>query len=127
MELLALQKALPEIESLGAKLVAVSPEMPDNSLSTAQKDDISFDILYDQGNKVAESFGLVFILDERLRPIYAKFGINLEESNGDNTFTLPIPATYVIKQDHTVAYSFADADYTKRMEPDDIVEVLKRL
>lgn len=84
-------------------------------------------MLFDQGNKVAESYGLVFTLSEKLRPIYNRFGINLEATNGDDTFTLPIPATYVIRQDGTVAFHFADADYTKRLEPAEVVKALKSL
>jgi len=79
------------------------------------------------GNRVAEAYGLVFVLSEKLRPLYNQFGIDLPASNGDESFSLPIPATYVITRDGTVAYHFADADYTKRLEPDEIVAALKKL
>lgn len=127
LELAALQRALPEIESLGAKLIAVSPETPDNSLSTREKNELAFDVLYDKGNGVAEGYGLVFTLSEKLRPIYAKFGIDVPGFNGDDTFKLPVPATFVIGQDGVIAYAFADADYTKRLEPAEIVKALKAL
>lgn len=127
LELAALQRALPEIEELGAKLVAISPETPDHSLSTREKNELAFDVLYDKGNVVAETYGLVFKLSEELRPIYEKFGIDVPEFNGDDTFRLPIPATYVIRQDGKVLYAFADADYTKRLEPSTVVEALKLL
>jgi len=127
LELVALQRHLPEIEAQGAKLVTITPETPDNSLSTKEKNELTFEVLFDEGNKVAESYGLVFELSEKLRPIYSKFGIDLEKSNGDSTFRLPIPATYVIKTDNTVAYHFADADHTKRLEPAEVVRVLKEL
>lgn len=105
--------------------MTITPETPENFLSTREKNKLTFEVLFDQGNKVAESYGLVFTLGEELRPIYAGFGIDLEKSNGNSTFTLPIPATYVIKTDGIVAYYFADADYTKRMEPDEVVRVLR--
>ena len=127
MELAALQRALPEIEALGAQLVAVSPETPDHSLSTREKHDLAFEVLFDKGNKVAQSYGLVFVLDEALRPLYAKLGIDLVASNGDDSFSLPIPATYVIDRNGVVAYHLADADYTKRLEPDDVISALKKL
>lgn len=126
LELAALQRALPEMEAQGAKLIAISPETPDNSLSTREKNDLNFDVLYDKGNSVAESYGLVFELSEDLRPIYDKFGLDIPAYNGDDTFRLPIPATYVIDQSGKVTYAFADADYTKRLEPDDIIAALKR-
>ena len=127
MELNALQKVLPQIEANGAQLIAISPELPDNSLSTREKNELSFEILYDQGNKVAEEFGLVFILPEVLRPIYEKFGLDIPAYNGDDTFKLPMPATYIIGQDGQILYHFVDPDYTKRLEPADIVQELTEL
>ncbi len=126
-ELRALQAKLPEIEAAGATLVAVSPQTPDASLSTAEKLDLAFPVLSDGGNQVAESFGLVFTLPEALRDVYAGFGLDLPAANGDDTFTLPIPATYVIGVDGTIAWRFADADYTKRAEPDDVLAALAAL
>jgi peroxiredoxin len=122
-----LQLVLPEIESLGAQLVAVSPNMPDRSLSTVEKNDLSFEVLSDVGNHVTRDFGLVFTLSEELRPIYASFGIDIPAYNGDDTFELPMPATYVIVTDGTITYAFVDADYTKRMEPSEVVDVLKNM
>ena len=84
-------------------------------------------MLYDAGNKVAESYGLVFSLSDTLKEVYKNFGIDLEASNGDGTWSLPLPATYVIRQDGTVAYHFADADYTKRLDPEKVIEALKGL
>jgi peroxiredoxin len=127
LELVALQRSLLEIEALGAKLVTITPETPDNSLSTKEKNDLTFEVLFDEGNKVAKSYGLVFSLSKELRPIYSSFGIDLEKTNGDSTFTLPIPATYVIKTDGTVVYYFADADYTKRLEPAEVVKALREI
>jgi len=126
LELRALQQKLPEIEDLGASLVAVSPETPDHSLSTAEKNELKFEVLSDVGNSVARGFNLVFEVAEELRPIYDKFGIDIPGHNGDDTFEIPMPATYVIDTDGTVLHAFVDADYTKRMEPDDVVDVLKR-
>ena len=127
MELNALQKWLPEIEQTGAKLVAVSPEVPDHSLSTREKNALSFDILYDQGNKVATTFGLVFELPEVLRPMYETLGIDVPGHNGDETFLLPMPATYIISQEGEILYDFFDADYTKRSEPAEIVKKLREI
>lgn len=127
IELHALQARLGEITEAGATLVAVSPQTPDNSLSTAEKLDLTFPVLSDVGNVVARSFGLVFSLPEDLRTVYDGFGIDLPAANGDLTFELPVPATFVIAADGTVAWRFADADYTKRAEPDDVIAALASL
>jgi len=122
-----LQLTLPEIKALGAQLVTVAPELPDKSLSTAEKHALAFEVLSDVGNKVARDFGLVFSLAEELRPIYASFGIDIPAYNGDDTFELPMPATYVIGTDGTILHALVDADYTSRLEPAEIVEILKTI
>lgn len=127
LELAALQKSLATIEGLNATLVAVSPQTPEASAATASKLGLSFKVLVDQGNKLAREFGLVFTLSESLRPIYAAIGIDLPAANGDNSFMLPMPATYIIARDGAIAYAFVDADYTRRMEPNDMCAVLERL
>ncbi|NER49547.1 MAG: AhpC/TSA family protein [Symploca sp. SIO1A3] len=126
-ELRALQAKLPEIQALGASLVTISPQTPDSSLSTAEKNALEFEVLSDVGNQVARAFGLVFTVSESLRPLYAQFGIDLPASNGDETFELPIPATYIIDSDGTVALAFADPDYTQRLEPTEIITALEQL
>ncbi|WP_218079539.1 peroxiredoxin-like family protein [Anthocerotibacter panamensis] len=127
LELHALQQALPEIQALGANLVAISPQTPDNSLTTIEKNSLTFEVLSDSGNTVARQFGIVFQLAESLRPIYANFGIDLPVFNGDTSFELPMPATYVIAPDGRVAYTFVDPDYTKRLEPAQVLEALRSL
>ena len=127
MELRALQQALPEIEAKGASLVAISPETPDASLSTKEKNELSFEVLSDRNNQLAKKLGLVFTLPESLRPIYKNFGIDIPAHNGEDTFELPLPATYVVAADGTVVYSFAHADYTKRLDPAEIINALDNL
>jgi peroxiredoxin len=126
LELRALKQALPDFLRHGANLVAVSPETPDHSLSTAEKLGLPFEVLSDAGNRVARRFGLVFAVAESLRPVYSQFGIDIPSYNGDHSFELPLPATYVIDQNGTVAYAFVNTDYKRRAEPSDINVVLKR-
>lgn len=127
IELRALQAALPEMRELGASLVAVSPQTPDQSLSTSEKNELEFSVLSDVGNKVAREFGLVFSLPESLRPIYAQFGIDIPAHNGDDSFELPVPATFVIDRDGQIKYAFVNADYQQRAEPSEIVAALRSL
>lgn len=127
LELRALQQFLPQFQDYGATLVAISPQTPDNSLSTVEKDELSFEVLSDVGNQVTRKFGLVYIVPEVLRPIYQQFGIDLLLANGNETFELPIPATYVVKPDGTIADAFINPDYTQRQDPEDILTVLQNL
>jgi peroxiredoxin len=124
----AYQKILPEIEALGAFLVAISPQTPDNTLSTAEKNNLSFEVLSDRGNGVARRFGLVFRVGDPVRAVYGgRFGIDLARSNGDNSWELPIPGTFVIARDGTIRLAYVDVDYTTRLEPSDIVDCLRIL
>ncbi len=84
-------------------------------------------MLSDVGNTVARTFGLVFTVPAELRATYDRFGIDLAEANGDDSFELPIPATYVIDLDGTVRFAFVDPDYTRRADPSDIFDVLRLL
>jgi peroxiredoxin len=124
MEMKALHDVLPQIEAAGARLVGLAPESPDRAQATAERAGINIDILSDAGNRVAERLGLVFDLPEALRPIYEKAGLDIPAYNGDDSFRLPVPATYIIGQDGVIAYDFVNADYTQRLEP---TEILARL
>lgn len=127
LELRALQRELPTFARLGATLVAISPQTPDESLSTAQRNELAFPVLSDVGSGVARAFGIAFELAFELRPIYTRLGHALPDRNGDSSWVLPLPATYVIDRDGTVAFAFVDTDYRSRLEPADIVTVLESL
>jgi peroxiredoxin len=96
LELNALQQQLPAIRDCGARLIAVSPEKPDSSLTHAEKLNLEFDVLSDPGNRVAGAYGLIMTVLESLRPLYLQWGIDLPAANGDDSHQLPVPATYVI-------------------------------
>ena len=121
-----MQQSLPRIKALGAQLVAISPQLPDNSLTTVEKLALNFEVLSDVGNKVAKDFGLVFKLSGKLQEIYKNFGIDLQAANGDRSFELPIPATYVVGVNGIIAYAYIDADYTNRLEPEVIITELQK-
>ena len=127
LELKALQEVNDEIKALGASLVAISPELPDETLSTAEKNDLEFEVLSDTDNKVADQYGLSFSLAEDLRPIYKNWGADVAMVNDDPDCRLPLPATYVIGKDGKIIHSFAEEDYTKGLEPDKILDSLREL
>ena len=127
LELNALQQQLPAIRDYGARLIAVSPEKPDASLTHAEKLNLEFDVLSDPGNRVADAYGLIMTVHESLRPLYLQWGIDVPAANGDDSHQLPVPATYVIGRNGTIQAAHIDKDYTKRMEPEAIIEALKVL
>ena len=125
LELKALQGINEELKQLGAKLIAVSPQSPDASMSTKEKNELEFEVLSDNSNLIAKEYGLVFSLAEEIRPIYLSFGIDLPATNKEDSYEIPMPATYVINKNKEIIFSFIDEDYTKRCEPDDIIEAIK--
>ena len=127
LELQALQARLPEIKALGATLVGISPETPDNSLTAIEKHQLEFEVLSDVGNKTARKFGLLFTVYEEMRPLYLKWGLDVPASNGDDSWELPVPATYVVDRNAVVHAAHVDKDYTKRMEPDKVIAALQEL
>ena len=127
LEMQALNAVLPEFRARGVNLIGLTPEKPSSAQDTLTANGLAITVLSDEGNRVSASLGLVFTLAEELRPIYESFGIDIPASNGDDSFTLPVPATYVIGQDGTVLYHFVNVDYTKRVEPAALVAVLDEL
>ncbi|MDO6547024.1 peroxiredoxin-like family protein [Pseudoalteromonas carrageenovora] len=125
LELKALNDYLAQFKTQSAQLIAISPQLPDETLSTKQKNELDFDVLSDVSNKVAEQFGLLFTLDERIQALYTQFGIDFEHYYGDKSFKLPLPATYVINQEGVITYTFLNEDYTLRAEPIDIMAALE--
>ena len=126
-ELPALEQALPAIRDRGAALIAISPQTLGNSADTAKKLGLTFPLLSDAGNKVADQYGIRYTLDSEASAIYKQFGLDLAKVNGNDSDALPLAATYIIAPDGTVRYAFLNADYKKRAEPSAIVEALDEL
>ncbi len=127
LELRAFQAALLAIRAAGGTLVAVSPERPDHSLSTAEKNDLAFPVLSDVGGRLAAALGIRFALSDAVRPFYEKAGHALPDRNGDGGWALPIPATFVIDRGGRIALASIEPDYRRRLAPDVAVEALRRL
>ena len=127
LEFKSVHDILPEIKEHGATLVGISPELPDNSLNTIEKNQLQFEVLSDVGNKIAQQYGIVMEVPEVIRPLYKEWGLDIPNINGDETWELPIPATYVINTDRKIVSAYVNKNYTERMEPTDIIMALKTL
>lgn len=124
LELKAYRDALPEIQARGGQLVAISPMTADESLSVQEKMALPFTVLSDEGNALAHKLGLAFDLAPSVADIYRKFGFDLPRFNGDDSWTLPIPATFVVDTDGTIIYRHVNADYARRAEPEEVINAL---
>ena len=127
MAVRAYQQILPEIKSLGASFVAISPQTPDNSLSFAEAAGLGYDVLSDQGNTVARQFGVVYKLGDPIHQLQQSFGIDLPRANGDDSRELPLPGTFIVDQAGIVQFAQVFADHTQRTEPAAVLDALRGL
>lgn len=127
LQLRAYQQILPQIKELGASLIAISPQTPDHSLSLSEKHELAFSVLSDQGNQVARQFGLVHSIEEQTRSLLKSLGADIPAFNGDESWELPVPGTFIISRDGTIRLTYADADYTHRLEPSTLLESLRTI
>jgi peroxiredoxin len=126
-QLEAMNLILPQIERAGASLVAISPQTVQQSFFMADQHKLRFPLLSDAGNKIARQFGLVYRVPEEQQAIYRRAFVNLPFANGDDSWELPIPATFLLDRDGTVIHAAASADYTERPEPGDVLLQLNQL
>ena len=126
MTLNDLQQELANFKKNGANLIALTPELPDKSISTAEKNKLEFEVLSDVGNKVAKQYGIVFKLTDEVAGMYNK-AFDMKGYNGDESNELPLAATYIIDENGEIIYAFLDADYRNRAEPSDVVKALNNL
>ena len=121
-----LQEKLPEFKNAGATLIALTPEVPDKSLSTSEKHELEFAVLSDLNNVVGKKYGVVFQLTLDVASIYEE-GFGLSKYNGNSDSELPLAATYVIDKNGIIQYAFLDSDYRNRAEPNEIIKALQKL
>jgi len=126
-QLEAMNLVLSDIQKSHASLVAISPQTVHQSFLMHDQHKIRFSLLSDEANKIARGFGLVYTVPEYQQAVYRRAFVNLPFANGDDSWTLPIPATYILDRSGTVRYRWASEDYTERPEPVDIVEKLRTL
>jgi peroxiredoxin len=120
----AINLLLPQIEQAGASLVAISPQTVQQSFFMADQHKLRFPLLSDAGNQIARQFGLVYRVPDDQQAIYRRSFVNLPFANGDDSWELPIPATFIIDHDGTILYASSDEDYTRRPEPQEILRQL---
>jgi peroxiredoxin len=126
MELKAYQAALPCIAAAGASLVAISPEKPDDTVSTAEKNELTFPVLSDIGQKVGKAFGVVYAFTDEVRTVYDGFKLDIPAKNGTpGDWSLPLSATYVIGRDGIIVFADTRVDYRERTDPRDVLRVLE--
>ena len=121
----AMNRIAPEIEAAGASLVAISPQTVKQSFFMADQHRLRFPLLSDAGNMVARSFGLVYRVPDEQQAIYRRAFINLPFINGDESWELAIPATYIVDREGGILFASANEDYMERAEPAEIVEGLQ--
>jgi len=114
----------PQVRQAGATFAAISPQTVKQSFFMRDQHKLRFPLLSDAGNKVARQFGLTYRVPDEQRAVYQRAFVNLPFVNGDDSWGLPIPATYIIDRDSIVLFAAANEDYTERPEPEDIVRVL---
>ena len=125
MELEALQEINPEVRALGARIVALTPELERYTRSLHKKLNLTFDILTDLHLKTAEQFRLVFVLPDYLRDLYKSVGNTLDRFHDESEYRLPMPARYMIDQAGIIRAADVNADYTVRPEPSETVRLLR--
>lgn len=127
MQLRGLQEILPQIQSLGASLVAISPQTPDNSLTTVEKNALSFEVLSDLNGYFAADYGVMFSLTREDRELFFAAGNDLTQVNGHDSWLLPAPAIFIIDEAGVIRHAHVDGDFTRRMEPAAVLAGLEAL
>lgn len=127
MELDALKIAAAEFKALGATFIAISPQLQSFNREFREEKKLTFEILSDPGNEVAQRYGIKFQLPEDLREVYLKFNIDVPKHNGDDSWTLPLPTRLIIDPKGIIRYAAINADYTVRPEPEETIAALKNI
>jgi peroxiredoxin len=127
LALQAFDEALPDINDLGAELVAVSPLKPEELARTAEERGLRLLMLSDPADTYAKVCGVHYEMTEGQAALYRKRGLDLDALNAGAGWEVPVPATYVVGRDGVIAYAFADADWSRRAEPAEVLAALRRL
>lgn len=127
MQLKAYQQILPEIQAMGAQLIAISPQKPDHSLSLQEKEGLEFQVLSDPNGLVTVKYNLLFDVPPGVREVMEGFGIDLAEYNNISKWVLPVPATFMIDESAIIRSSYVNPNFMQRQSPEEILRELKKL
>lgn len=128
MQLRSYQKVLPQIEAIGGRLIAVSPQSPDNTLTQQEKEDLQFQVLSDTNGLTAAAYNILYSVPDYIQDIFLnKFNLDLAEYNATNRWILPVTSTFMIDESGIVRSAYVEPDFMKRPDPEDILEQLRRL
>ncbi|HLH08222.1 MAG TPA: peroxiredoxin-like family protein [Terriglobales bacterium] len=123
----ALNRMLPEFDKAGATLVAISPQSVKQAYFMHNQHKLRYPLLVDEGNKAARQFGIVYRVPEYQQQLFSSVFINLPHVNGDESWELPLAATFVVGRDRKIVYAWVNADYTQRAEPAEVVAALREV
>ncbi|SDN50684.1 Peroxiredoxin [Paenibacillus sp. yr247] len=128
IQLRAYEQALPELKKLGGQLIAVTPQSPDNSLSHQEKEELTFQVLSDSNGTVSDSYKVLYEVPDYVQDVFTqKFGLDLTKFNNTARWILPVPATFIIDKEGIIRRAHVNPDFMKRMEPQEIIDQLKKL
>lgn len=126
MTLSYMQKSIPDFKKYDANILALSPEVPDKSMSTKEKNELEFEVLSDIDNKVARDYKVVYKLTDEVAGLFEEnFGLSTYNGNADAE--LPLAVTYIIGQDKKIKYAYLNSDYRNRAEPQELINFLKNM
>jgi peroxiredoxin len=127
LELEALGEVAMQFKEKGATMIAVSPQLVKHNKTMKETKNLSFEILSDPGNQIAEKYGIKFKMPEDLIKVYRQFGLKVDEHNGDDSWTLPMPARLIIDQEGIIRYAEINPDYRDRPEPEDTLSAIREI
>ncbi len=127
LTLRAWQDALPRLHDAGGDVLAILPQAHERCCQTAERDLLAYPVLSDRGSAVADAYQVAFDLPQRARPLYVRLGHDLPHMNGDGSWRLSLPATFIIGQDRRIALAHTDLSPQRRLEPDEAIAAVRRL
>jgi peroxiredoxin len=127
MQLKAYQQIMPEIQAVGAQLIAISPQKPDHSLSLQEKEGLEFQVLSDPNGLVTTKYNLLFDVPPGVRKVMERIGLDLAEYNNTSKWVLPVPATFMIDESAIIRSSYVNPNFMQRQSPEEILRELRKL
>ena len=126
MQLAELRNITDDLAEQGYRILAISPDLPENLEATVEEEELDYTLLSDAKAEAARAFGIAFRVDADTRELYAEYGIDLEAASGESHHLLPVPAVFLVDEDGVIRYRFYDPDYTERLSNEDLLEAAGR-